>query len=422
MSYVTVRQWSCSLSTAPTGRSTLVVPAHPRTFRPDVRLSSLVLSNALATKVPGLAGYFARQHELRLLLSYLDDAPRQPLTLRHAAFSASAGHIRRFVSECTGMGLLTAAAEELYNWRSHARLIANFDVLPTHLARTYPMRTGIRPDLLFALPGGPVAGEAGGRSRTTTPRSVQQGQRNRLDEILQWSQLHDGHPFIMSWTWLTPAGITMDVFHLQSPIWPAPVVPEHVRPSEPGRTRAQEPPEAEDPPSRASSPAQEEHGQWERTQNREEYGQWEQTQDREEPAGSQRRRRRASRTREPDPVSVSELLQDTMVQAAALTDQLYETAPAPDRADAKSLFDIPVRGQWAHADLLGPSPIQFFLGVLAEPVPPYAATADPSEDPKVGESSEDLDVQVNDRLIAVITKSAEVPPSWDRVQARLTGG
>ncbi|MBA0054338.1 hypothetical protein E0L36_26845 [Streptomyces sp. AJS327] len=127
------------------------------------------------------------------------------------------------------MGLLTASAEQLYAWRAHPRRIANFDVLPTYLVGRFASR-GIRPDLLFSLPGGAVADEARGRSWKSVSSTIQKRQRDRLDEMLSWSMAHKDHPFIMSWSWITPVGVTVDLFHLHDASWPVPVNSEQEQP------------------------------------------------------------------------------------------------------------------------------------------------------------------------------------------------
>ncbi len=88
------------------------------------------------------------QHELRLLLSFLVDKPGRALTLRHADFRASSGHVKRFISESFGLGMLTASAERHYRWKLQDSDLHHFDVLPAKAAAQYP-GAGIRPDLLF---------------------------------------------------------------------------------------------------------------------------------------------------------------------------------------------------------------------------------------------------------------------------------
>ena|SRR5215469_10377312 len=79
-------------------------------------------------------------------------------------FVGTAGHIKRFVSESVGLGMLTAAAEEYFMWQYAPDLIYNFDILPGELQDDFPKK-GVRPDLLFKFDDGAraLAGEARGQ-------------------------------------------------------------------------------------------------------------------------------------------------------------------------------------------------------------------------------------------------------------------
>lgn len=68
--------------------------------------------------------------------------------MRHREFKASAGHIKRFVTESFGMGMLTAAVERHYRWKLSDSDLSKFDVLPAKFASLYPA-SGVRPALLF---------------------------------------------------------------------------------------------------------------------------------------------------------------------------------------------------------------------------------------------------------------------------------
>ncbi|MEU3957631.1 hypothetical protein AB0F45_36015, partial [Streptomyces achromogenes] len=74
----------------------------------------------------------------------------------------------------------------------------------------------MRPDLLYDLAAGPVAGEARGRRRRAkqmfpagkgTPE-----QRKRLEKLAQWSVDHGDHAYFMSWVWLGQGGVYVDIF------------------------------------------------------------------------------------------------------------------------------------------------------------------------------------------------------------------
>nr|MDT0666445.1 hypothetical protein [Micromonospora sp. DSM 115978] len=96
----------------------------------DADLPEAVRVNALAVPALRPVVYSVMQHELRIVLSYLDDRPNTPLALRQAEFKASALHIKSLVSESFGLGMLSAAAQQHYGWRSSHRDRENFDALP----------------------------------------------------------------------------------------------------------------------------------------------------------------------------------------------------------------------------------------------------------------------------------------------------
>jgi hypothetical protein len=156
----------------------------------DIDLAEVVKVNALAVPADRDLTYRVMQHEQRLLLSFLVDEPGSPLTLRHADFRASSGHVKRFISESFGLGMLTAAAERHHRWQLNASDLHNFDVLPAKVAAQYP-GSGIRPDLLFDFTDQGhetrLAGEARGRSSARPVYSASKDQRDRLADIVAWA-------------------------------------------------------------------------------------------------------------------------------------------------------------------------------------------------------------------------------------------
>jgi hypothetical protein len=169
----------------------------------DINLAQVVEVNALAVPAKRSLTYRVTQHELRLLLSFLSDHPGVPVSMRRREFRASSGHVKRFVSESLGLGMLTAAVERHYRWKLSDSDLANFDVLPAKLASLYPS-SGIRPDLLFDFSSQGeekrLAGEARGRS-SSRPKGVGSGQRDRLAGIVAWSGRNDFHPVTMTWAY-----------------------------------------------------------------------------------------------------------------------------------------------------------------------------------------------------------------------------
>lgn len=211
MAVVSVRRFPCSLGTGPRGELK-VVPNAGATGRRDVRLSAVVRTNAFALPLPRRARLDSLVHELGLLLSYLHHERSRPLAAR-AQITSTSGHIRRFVSEATGMGLLSAMAVDHFGWHQRARRLANFDSLPPRLRKRYGT-TKTRPDLLFALTDGPLAGEARCRYVSKVPGTTSPKQRARLDRLAAWSAAHGDHRWCMSWTWLTATGTTVDLFYV----------------------------------------------------------------------------------------------------------------------------------------------------------------------------------------------------------------
>src|ERR1700759_4083118 len=101
------------------GRSGELEVAHisdPKEDQWDVNLAQVVEVNALAVPADRKLTYDVSQLELRLLLSFLVEGPASPLTLRRDDFEASSAHVKRFISESFGLGMLTTAAERHYRW------------------------------------------------------------------------------------------------------------------------------------------------------------------------------------------------------------------------------------------------------------------------------------------------------------------
>lgn len=181
-----------------------------------VSLAAMVNINALACDLRKTVDQRVRDYEISLLLSYIIGGQgKGPLGVECSALDSSAGHIQRFVSECTGLGVMSAASEALFDWKPGASGLSSFDVLPGKLSGVYA-KTGVRPDLLYDLAAGPVAGEARGRRRRAMkmfpPGKGTPEQRKRLEKLAQWSVEHGDHAYFMSWVWLGAGGVYVDVF------------------------------------------------------------------------------------------------------------------------------------------------------------------------------------------------------------------
>lgn len=81
--------------------------------------------------------------------------------------------------------MLSASSQALLSWRPAVGTLNSFDSLPGHLKASHGGH-GVRPDLLFELNGGVIAGEARGRSRRQKalfPGAETSEQRRRLLQL-----------------------------------------------------------------------------------------------------------------------------------------------------------------------------------------------------------------------------------------------
>lgn len=182
----------------------------------DIDLALLLEANTMAERdIDHEQRFQVLQHEQRIVLSYLHQAgPRDHLRLDNKNFAATAGHIKRFVCESVGLGMLTAAVQEYFAWTLGPDSIANFDILPGHLKNTFAKK-GVRPDLLFDFKDGArmLAGEARGRSKIGPQgNETWREQHKRMREIIQWSADHGAYPVTMTWTYLGGSGVQVDLF------------------------------------------------------------------------------------------------------------------------------------------------------------------------------------------------------------------
>ncbi|RZU36715.1 hypothetical protein EV284_4218 [Streptomyces sp. BK022] len=353
----------------------------------QVGLARLIHINALACDLNRVLDYRTKQLEVRLLASYLD-APGTggPLQVDHQAFVASSRHIRGFVTESSGLGMLTAASEALFAWDSSAHGLHSFDALPGRMLTDY-RAIGIRPDLLFHLPGGRIAGEARGRHRrpeTLLPKEPLAEQKSRLQELALWSASHRDHAYFMSWVWIGRSGVAADIFLPEAGRWDSALDPRWQRHSEgrqwdfPVREQQRRPPERPTrrepdadlgPLSDASPPGM--HAP---------------------PATGPLR-----------VVSRAQPAPDPQEQAAHLAQRLYDTAP---EANAE-LAGIPVRGTWVPADALGSARHEVLLAVLGEQPPRQVGVRE-----RLARAQGRFDACLDGRLLTVVRSAAAPPPRW----------
>jgi hypothetical protein len=258
--------------------------------------------------------------------------------------------------------MLTAAAKRHHRWKLKDSSLHNFDVLPAKLATQYP-GSGIRPDLLFDFTDQGqekrLAGGARGRS-TARPVRPSKGQRKRLGDIVAWSGENDLHPVTMTYAHTGAANAQVDLFDIAAPGYQG---------MDPGIVIADE-------------------------------------------AGlvTTRTERRFER--------LAFIRPRAMGRVSEIADQLYETAPQDSPGAARSVYGRNVRGSWATADLIAPSRLRFFLGLLDRPLTQQqagtprrrrSATGQPDVDP--------VQVAATGRILVAVARDATQDPSRSEVTA-----
>ncbi|MEU1027198.1 hypothetical protein ABZ402_00290 [Streptomyces mirabilis] len=350
-----------------------------------VHLARLVHINALACDFRRVVDYRVRLHEARLLISYLAAPSGTALQVDYPSLLATSLHVRRFISECAGLGVMTAGSEKLFSWKPGRNALHSFDVLPPGPLQTKYGTFGVRPDLLFHLPQGPVAGEARGRHReakTLFPRSPDANQRARLLQLAAWSGALKDHPYFMSWVWIGATGVGVDIFLPKAGWWSGDGV--------------------------QFGPIQEEdEPYW-----------W------IEPPRRQRRRgldddmdMRPSVLRRGWPrTDVAAIRDRTDGRVESVLKMLYETADS----DVGRFAGVPVRGSWAPADELDSAPRhEVLIGVLKYPSERRHARRCPEGIELAGKRA---DVHLEGRLLTVVRETGGTQPSWGQLEEELLEG
>jgi len=305
--------------------------------------------------------YRVLQYELRIILSYLrDGGSGSRLQLDEENFAATAGHIKRFVSESVGLGMLTAAVQEYFAWEFGPDAIANFDVLSGELKEQFGTG-GVRPDLLFDFKDGAhvLAGEARGRSSAGPSGDViRQEQRRRLRDMLVWSSDHGGYPVTMTWAYLGGTYVQVDLFTMSDrSIGGLGYVPSE-----------------------------------------------------EKIAGINVSQR-------------EQFTVDAIGRSERRAERLFEDAPEAPVREPRRLFGREVRGDWVTADLVRSSDVRLFLGAMDTPVPAEDLRAVRSRTRRtVQRQGDEYQTAVSDRLLIVVARSENPEPEWSRVEALIERG
>ncbi|MFI0961441.1 hypothetical protein ACH4S8_08550 [Streptomyces sp. NPDC021080] len=351
-----------------------------------VSLAAMVNINALACDLRRTVDQRVRDHEISLLLSYIIGGQgKGPFGVECPALDSSAGHIQRFVSECTGLGVMTAASEALFDWKPGASGLSSFDVLPGKLSGVYS-KTGVRPDLLYDLAAGPVAGEARGRRRRAkqmfpagkgTPE-----QRKRLEKLAQWSVDHGDHAYFMSWVWLGAGGVYVDIFLPDGSAaltglktgWidaPGDAKPWQFRVPRPDSRRVVD-----------LAPEGNLMGDLPRPEFRGEGA--------------------ASRA--------------AISRVGLVAEEAMDRAFSREEHQLGTLADVPVRGRWIRGDALGEARHEVLLGVLGERV---EVNRRAQRERLATLTGDRLDTFLDGRLLTVVRSVDGPRPSWDRISGEL---
>ncbi|MZE76244.1 hypothetical protein GTY57_04160 [Streptomyces sp. SID5475] len=356
-----------------------------------VSLAAVVNINALACDLRRTVDQRVRDHETSLLLSYITSSPGTgSLGVDCSALDSSSGHIRRFVSECTGLGVMTSASETLFDWKPGANGLSSFDVLPGKLVGTYA-KGGVRPDLLYDLAAGPLAGEARGRRRDREQMlpagQGTQPQKARLAKLAQWSVDHNEHAYFMSWVWLGTGGVYVDIFLPDDSPATAGLktgwidVPGSAQPwrfrvprPDPRRRTVLEP----NPLAAGADPAPE--------------------------SGS-----------EGLAYATGAAAETAVRRAAVAVEAAMNQSFAREDTTLGTFSGAEVRGRWIRGDAVGPAHYEVLLGVLGERVP----VAHRAQRRRLASQSDRLDVFLEGRLLTLVKPIDSPRPSWDRIRSEL---
>jgi hypothetical protein len=109
-----------------------------------------------------------------------------------------------------------------------------------------------------------------------------------------------------------------------------------------------------------------------------------------------------------------------LYRAGEITDQLYETAPQDAPGAARSVYGRNVRGSWDTADLIAPSRLRFFLGLLDQPLTPDQAGAPRRRRTAARQPDADpIQVAATGRILVVVARDVTQDPDWSEVTSRI---
>lgn len=207
-----------------------------------------------------------------------------------------------------------------------------------------------------------LAGEARGRSSARPVSFASKDQQNRLSDIVAWSGVNGLHPVTMTYAYTGAACAQVDLFNVIEPD-DVGVLPDVVKVGNDGLVTT--------------------------------------------PSG-----RRVER--------LASIRPQALGRASEVTGQLYETAPGGAPGSPRSLYGRNVRGSWAAADLIAPSRLRFFLGILDQPLTAEQAGAPRRRRKDAAQRDVDpIQVAATGRLLVVVARDSAEDPDWSEVTSRI---
>ncbi len=86
----------------------------------------------------------------------------------------------------------------------------------------------------------------------------------------------------------------------------------------------------------------------------------------------------------------------------------------------RSVYGRNVRGSWATADLIAPSRLRFFLGLLDQPLTPEQAGAPRRRrNAAIHRDADPIQVAATGRILVVVARDATQDPDWSEVTSRI---
>ncbi|HEY1915436.1 MAG TPA: hypothetical protein VGH27_07660 [Streptosporangiaceae bacterium] len=99
-------------------------------------------------------------------------------------------------------------------------------------------------------------------------------------------------------------------------------------------------------------------------------------------------------------------------RAHEVADQLYDTAPQDAPGPTRRIYGRNARGDWAAADLIVPSGLRFFLGLLDQPLTPDQAGAPRRRrSAALQQDADPIQVAATGRILIVVARDTAQNPN-----------